>query len=85
MPAQMLVVNPESLVAWVKGKRLEKGLTQAELASRAGIPQPMISNFERGKVNVTLETLYKLLPVLGLSLAVVDMEEQAAGEKVPEW
>ena len=85
MPAQMLVVNPESLVAWVKGKRLEKGFTQAELANRAGIPQPMISNFERGKVNVTLETLYKLLPVLGLSLAVVDMEEKAAGEKVPEW
>lgn len=85
MSSQMIVVSPSSLVAWVKGKRLEKGLSQAELAASAGVPQPTISNFERGKINITLETLYKLLPVLGLTLAVVDLHEKAADEKTPEW
>ena len=33
-----------SLRAW----RLARGLTQVELARRAGIPQPMVSRFETG-------------------------------------
>lgn len=52
----------ETVLAW----RLERGLTQAVLAERAGLPRPNLSDIERGKREVTLGTLR----ALALALAV---------------
>ena len=40
--------------------RLEKGMTQEELANRAEIPQSGISNIEKEKRDITVSTLLKL-------------------------
>ena len=44
-------------------KRLELGLTQKELAVKAGIPQPNISNIEKGR-DFKISTLYQLAVAL---------------------
>lgn len=49
-----------TLVLW----RAERGLSQADLALRAGIPRPNLSAIERGKRDLTLGTLRALARAL---------------------
>lgn len=44
--------------------RVERGMTQAELARRAGVPQPNLSNIEKEKHDLTVSTLVKLCVAL---------------------
>jgi transcriptional regulator with XRE-family HTH domain len=44
----------------IKQARIEHGLTQSELARRAGIPRDRLRQFENGE-NITVETLMKIL------------------------
>ncbi len=46
--------------------RLEKGMTQAELAQRAGLPRPNLSVIEQGGRDLTLSTLRRLAQALGI-------------------
>ncbi len=48
--------------------RVKLGLTQKELASRAGVSQAYIAKLEGGEANPTLERIGSLLAMLGLSL-----------------
>lgn len=43
------------------------GLTQAELANRAGMKQPRIADIERDASNPTLETISRIALALGVS------------------
>ena len=56
------------LVAELVAARKKRGLSQAELAVRAGLPQSTIGRIEARLVSPNLETLNKILPVLGLHL-----------------
>ena len=56
------------LVAELVTARKKKGLSQAELAVRAGLPQSTIGRIEARLVSPNLETLNKILSVLGLRL-----------------
>ena len=56
------------LVAELVAARKKKGLSHAELAERAGLPQSTIGRIEARLVSPNLETLNKILPVLGLRL-----------------
>ena len=49
--------------------RLDKGMTQAALVERAGIPQSALSNIERGKHDLTVSTLIRLCSALEISPA----------------
>lgn len=49
--------------------RISKKVTQAELARRAQIPQPNISNIEKGKRDVTVSTLLRICAALHISPA----------------
>lgn len=57
----------EALWLW----RVEKGLTQEELASAAGISRPNLSAMEQGKREVTLKTLRALAAALGIRPGVL--------------
>ncbi len=50
--------------------RLERGLSQRELASRVGTSQNRIYLIENGEANPTLETLQRLSEVLGFALEI---------------
>lgn len=63
--------------------RLRKahGLTQAELARRAGMRQPRIAEIERGDHNPHLDTLAKLAWAVGRSTA--DLLSDPIGQPTP--
>lgn len=50
----------------VKRARVEKGLSQLQLAQRVGMKQPHISSLEKGEKNVTIETLARICKVLDI-------------------
>ncbi|MCL2436918.1 MAG: helix-turn-helix domain-containing protein [Clostridiales bacterium] len=50
--------------------RTEQGITQAELAKRAGTKQSNISRFESGNYNPSLEFVQKLAHGLGKELRI---------------
>jgi transcriptional regulator with XRE-family HTH domain len=51
----------------VRRWRLERGLSQDELARRAGLPRPNLSNMERGTGDVSLRTLRALALALNVT------------------
>ena len=53
--------------ARLRDLRLSKGLTQEALAAKAELDRTYISSCERGKRNVTLESIYRLSDALGVS------------------
>lgn len=48
--------------------RLKAGISQHELAVRAGVPRSMISAYEHGRRQPTLPTLMRLLRAAGFDL-----------------
>ena len=45
-----------------------QGLTQAELAKKAGVPRSNITRFESGNYNPSLELLVRIAAALGMTL-----------------
>ena len=70
----------ETVLLW----RLQRGLTQKELARRAGVPRPNLSAIERGQLEVSLKTVRALALALGVRPGVlvdgIAPEEGGAGE-----
>jgi ribosome-binding protein aMBF1 (putative translation factor) len=56
----------------IKAARKEQGLTQVELATKAGIPQPHLSRLERGDHSPTRLTLEKLAKALKVPVSRFD-------------
>ncbi len=57
---RLILPTPEEL----RRLRIRAGLTQKELAKRAGVSQSLIARIERGDVNPRLSTLKRILVVL---------------------
>jgi HTH-type transcriptional regulator/antitoxin HipB len=55
----------------LRAARKAKGLTQAELAARAGIWQRTVSNIETGTSGAKVDTIFDLLAALDLELRIV--------------
>lgn len=55
-------------------RRVELGLTQAELAERVGIDQAEISRIENGNANPTTRTLMALLAALDTDIQLIPRE-----------
>lgn len=51
----------------VRARRLAAGLTMRELAARAGMSQPFLSNLENSRAMPSIATLYKIANALGVS------------------
>jgi len=52
----------------VREERLKQGLSQEELASRAGVHRTYIGMIERAEKNITLENIEKIANALEISL-----------------
>ncbi|HTZ65539.1 MAG TPA: helix-turn-helix domain-containing protein [Solirubrobacteraceae bacterium] len=76
----MEVRSIRDLAAILRGRRRDLGLTQAELAARAGVSRKWIYQFEAGKPAAELRLILRALDALGLALEVTDQEQAAPGE-----
>ena len=59
-------LNWKELIFEAIKRRKEQRLTQEQLAVLAGVSKPTLNRFEQGKANITLESVIKIVRVLGL-------------------
>ena len=59
-------LNWKGLICEAIKRRKEQRLTQEQLAVLAGVSKPTLNRFEQGKANITLESVIKIVRVLGL-------------------
>lgn len=76
----MKIRSIRDLSAVVRGRRRDLGLSQAELAARAGVSRKWIYQFEAGKPTAELRLILRVLDALGLVLDVTYDEQTAAGQ-----
>lgn len=55
--------------------RQEQGISQRQLAEMSHVQQPQIARMERGDANPQLSTILKVLAPLGMTLAVVPIND----------
>jgi len=65
---RMKIKSIRDLAAAVRGRRRDLGLTQAELAMRAGVSRKWVYEFEAGKPAAELRLILRVIDVLGLTL-----------------
>lgn len=67
---------------FLKAKRKEMGITQSELASRAGISLPMVSYIENGRTagRKTLQNISQTLGIDYLEMSKMNQNQEAKDE-----
>jgi HTH-type transcriptional regulator/antitoxin HipB len=75
--------TPEQLGQVLKSCRQVRGLTQSAVGAKVGIKQSRISEIEAHGASATVETLYKILSSLGLTLVLRD--QAAPTTRKREW
>jgi transcriptional regulator with XRE-family HTH domain len=67
----------KTIAANVRGLRAARGLSAAALARASGVSRATLAELEAGRGNPTVETLYGLASVLGVTLADLLVEPEA--------
>lgn len=67
---RIIDVSEENYPDQIKQLRLEKSLTQVELAQKAKVSQQTISAIENGRLDPSLKLLIILAGILGVSLLI---------------
>ena len=70
----------EPLVQFVKGKRKELGLTQHDLADRAGVGLRFIRDLEQGKETLRLDKVNQVLALFGRRMEPVPFQLELTNE-----
>lgn len=65
-----------AIIATMTKSRKKQGISQKRLETLSGVKQPIIARMELGKTSPQIDTLLKILAPLGLTLAVVPLDEQ---------
>jgi HTH-type transcriptional regulator/antitoxin HipB len=76
----MQINSIQDVAATVQGRRQELGLSQAELATRAGVSRDWVNQIEAGKATAEFGLVIRLLDALGLRL---DIDVRASGDDTP--
>ena len=59
----------------IRSLRIEKGISQEQLANEADIPLSQVGRIERGETNPTISTLFVISEALGVELKkLVDLK-----------
>ena len=62
--------------------RKERGLTQAQMAARLGVSQPVVSDYERGGLRLHAELILKVAEILDVSAnELLGLDTKAAPKK----
>jgi HTH-type transcriptional regulator / antitoxin HipB len=64
----MSIRSVRDLAAAVRGRRIDLGLNQADLASRAGVSRKWVYEFEAGKATAQFGLILRVLDALDLAL-----------------
>jgi transcriptional regulator with XRE-family HTH domain len=64
------IYTADSLGAAIRHYRTEAGLTQAELAERAGLHRTYLSDLERGKETEQVKRILRVLRQLGIRMTL---------------
>ncbi len=76
-------MTPRDLLAWnVRKLRVQRGLSQERLALEAGLERVSISQLERKRVNLGIDSLGKIANVLDCKVCEL-LIEPADGEEAP--
>jgi transcriptional regulator with XRE-family HTH domain len=59
--------KPETIGERLARLRRERGITQAELAEKLGIVQPVVSDYERGELRLHGQLIVELSRILGVT------------------
>lgn len=62
------------LASSARGRRIELGLSQAEVAKRIGTSRAWVNSFEREKRTVELALVFALFDALGIGVEVMDAQ-----------
>jgi HTH-type transcriptional regulator/antitoxin HipB len=62
------IQSPRQLGEVIRGRRLELGMTQTEVAEVANANLRFVSELERGKATARLENVMRILETLGIDL-----------------
>ncbi|WP_414165477.1 helix-turn-helix domain-containing protein [Superficieibacter sp. BNK-5] len=73
----MQVTNTKQLSTLLKDIRLMQKLSQGKVASKVGIRQDTVSNFELHPDSTRLETFFKILSALNLELTITPRNADA--------
>jgi HTH-type transcriptional regulator/antitoxin HipB len=78
--------TPHDLAVLCRGRRLDLGWSQVDVATRAGVSRKWVSDFETGKTSADLRTVLRLLGILEVSLvasaATGSATPRAAGDSM---
>jgi len=66
----------KSIVTFIKNSRKKHGLTQEELAFKAGVGLRFLRELERGKTTVQLDKVNVVLNMFGKELGVIDKQPE---------
>ncbi len=78
-----IVIDIRNYPSLLRLARTRAGLTQRELARRAGTSQPAIARLERGQTSPTLATVARLAAVAGFDV-MLELVPRAAADPVIE-
>ena len=68
-PEETLLAGLQGIIAArITIKRRELGLSQKQLAEEMGVSQALVSRWEKGETNYTLETLIRIASRLGIEM-----------------
>ena len=76
MPNNSIISKRQEIVAKLTQARLEKGLSQAQLAKLVGTQRSNICRIENGGQNLSLDLLIKITDALGKNVSVL-LEEKS--------
>ena len=66
----------KNLVLFVKNRRKQVGMTQVDLAERAGVGLRFVRELEQGKQTLRLDKVNQVLALFGHVLAPIQMEKE---------
>jgi HTH-type transcriptional regulator/antitoxin HipB len=67
--------TPREIGLVIRRARRDKGWSQAELADRAGVGRPWLSELERGKPNAQVGRIMAVIRALGMTVEIVPARE----------
>ena len=70
------------LGAQVRLARIERGFTQADVATRVGVSKPTLGKIERGELGVAIGSVFEAAAVLGVPLFSSDGARRAETRRV---